>query len=110
MKYLKYFEKFGYTDEDDKLNFVYRKGDLVKILQSSIDNEDELKDFNSTDLYIIINVDKTDYEYPYEIEYPFGDEYESGTIFLKEDQLTTPTPEEIEDYKIKLIANKYNVI
>ena len=105
MKYIKTFEKIGHYDDDDRLNFIYEKGDLVKLLQSAIDTDDELSDFNSTDIYIIISVDKTD-DYSYEIIYPF--EYHTNT-FVKEDQLTTPTKQEIEDFKIQQEAKKYNL-
>ena len=64
MKHLKTFE-IRYTDEDDKLNFIYTKGESVFLLYCFA--EDDAEGFNTDEMYTIISVDKTDYKVPYEI-------------------------------------------
>lgn len=97
MKHIKKFEtnKYGFTDEDDKLNFVYTEGDYVFLLYCS--HDDVTIGFNVNTMYQIVTLDKNDYNYPYEIENEFGD-----TIWVKEEQLRPA-------YKYEINAKKYNL-
>ena len=95
MKHLKTFE-IRYTDKDDKLNLIYKKGDYVVLLYGY---DAELEEgFNVDDVYKIINIDKNDYEFPYEISWLT----DKNSIWVKEDQLRLAY-----DYEIQ--ANKYNL-
>ena len=101
MKHLKTFEKIGYyTEEDDKLNLFYRKGDLVKLLHC--DPLDATWGFVIGDIYTIVTTDLYD-----ELQYEISNDHDE--IWVKEEDLSLPSKEEIEDYKIRKNSNKYNI-
>jgi hypothetical protein len=101
MKHLMTFEMgIGlhiYGDEDDRLNFIYKKGDYVILLE---DDDEQVEDgFNVDDIYKIITVDKNDYEIPYEISWLTSDK---NSIWVGEGQLRLAEPYEIQSKKYNL--------
>jgi len=99
MKHLKTYEQnlrdvpFKDFEKINKIVYKYIKGDFVKFIElNKIYNVNQInQQSDNQDYYLINPLDKDD----------------NGWVL--EEELSTPTPEEIEEMKMKINISKYNL-
>lgn len=94
MKYIKTFEK---------INNLLSEGSEVILLYAK--EECEEKYLNG--IFLILEVDEKDTDYPYKIYLTDDDDWFLGWVSY--DQIQLATIEEIEEYELRKNANKYNL-
>ena len=98
MKYLDYFKK-------------YKIGDYVLLNMEYIDKENKYQDNESQEFHPVHTIGKIE-SYNKEDDYPFHIIFHDNTDFYADDLeiKRKATKQEIEEYKLKKISSKYNIL